>query len=163
MACSLYSLYRRTGNEDLPTFEEAGGEARGSPARRRYLLSRGAAIHRGGALRREGGALLHRLRAGERLLPAVRRLRARHRRGLPAGPGIPRRRSGVPGRARPRQGEPGDPHAGDQPAPPPLAAETAAWLREHLAADVERLGALLGRDLSSWTRGEAVPPQAVSR
>lgn len=36
----------------------------------------------------------------------------------------------------------------------PLSAENAARLREHFAEDVARLGALLGRDLGAWTRGE---------
>jgi GrpB-like predicted nucleotidyltransferase (UPF0157 family) len=47
----------------------------------------------------------------------------------------------------------------DGPATPaPLAAETAARLRQLFAEDVARLGAVLGRDLGAWTRGEAVAP-----
>ena len=36
--------------------------------------------------------------------------------------------------------------------------ELVARLRELFAGDVARLGALLGRDLSAWTRGEPVKP-----
>jgi hypothetical protein len=43
----------------------------------------------------------------------------------------------------------------------PLAPEAAARLRGLLAEDVAHLGALLDRDLSAWTRGGAVPPPAV--
>jgi len=42
----------------------------------------------------------------------------------------------------------------------PLAPEAAARLREIFAEDVARLGDLLDRELSAWTRGEAVPPPA---
>lgn len=38
----------------------------------------------------------------------------------------------------------------------PLAADVAAQLREHFTDDVARLGALLGRDLGAWTRGETL-------
>ena len=41
---------------------------------------------------------------------------------------------------------------------PPLDPLLAARLRQQLAADVARLGALLGRDLSAWTRGRPAPP-----
>ena len=40
---------------------------------------------------------------------------------------------------------------------PPLEPETAASLRELFAEDVAHLGALLGRDLSAWTRGAERP------
>jgi GrpB-like predicted nucleotidyltransferase (UPF0157 family) len=40
----------------------------------------------------------------------------------------------------------------------PLPADLAARLRELFADDVARLGALLGRDLGDWTRGEPVAP-----
>ena len=43
----------------------------------------------------------------------------------------------------------------------PLPAEAAARLRELFVEDVARLGDLLGRDLSAWTRGEAVEPPAA--
>jgi len=39
---------------------------------------------------------------------------------------------------------------------PLLPAELAAQLRELFAEDVAQLGALLGRDLSAWTKGEAM-------
>lgn len=42
----------------------------------------------------------------------------------------------------------------------PLPAEAAARLRELFVEDVARLGDLLGRDLSAWTRGEAVESPA---
>src|SRR6185295_1721135 len=50
----------------------------------------------------------------------------------------------------------------------PLSAGLSADLRELFAKDVARLGALLGRDLSAWTRGEAAegvkrPPRAPAR
>lgn len=44
----------------------------------------------------------------------------------------------------------------------PLSPELAARLRELFAEDVARLGALLGRDLSVWTRGEAERPRAAT-
>jgi hypothetical protein len=43
----------------------------------------------------------------------------------------------------------------------PLPAELAARLRAFFAQDAARLGALLGRDLSAWTRGEALEPPAA--
>jgi hypothetical protein len=43
----------------------------------------------------------------------------------------------------------------------PLPAELAARLRELFAEDVARLGSLLGRDLTAWTRGEAVEGRAA--
>lgn len=42
-----------------------------------------------------------------------------------------------------------------------LSAELAARLRELFAEDVLRLGSLLDRDLTAWTRGEAVEPRAA--
>jgi hypothetical protein len=45
-------------------------------------------------------------------------------------------------------------HAGGPRAP--LSTELAARLRDLFAGDVASLGALLGRDLTGWTRGEAV-------
>jgi hypothetical protein len=44
----------------------------------------------------------------------------------------------------------------------PLAESTAAPLRELFAADVARLGGLLDRDLSAWTRGESGRPRAAT-
>lgn len=43
-------------------------------------------------------------------------------------------------------------------ARPPLPAKLAARLRGLFADDVFRLGALLGRDLGAWTRGERLAP-----
>jgi hypothetical protein len=43
----------------------------------------------------------------------------------------------------------------------PLPAELAARLRELFATDVARLGALLDRNLTAWTRGEAVEPRTA--
>ncbi len=49
----------------------------------------------------------------------------------------------------------------DGPAAPPISAALTARLRELFAADVARLGAILGRDLGAWTRGETVPSAAA--
>jgi hypothetical protein len=42
----------------------------------------------------------------------------------------------------------------------PLAQDVAARLRELFAGDVARLGTLIGRDLSAWTRGETDRPRS---
>lgn len=184
MAYSLYSLYRRTGNEDLSTFEEAlAAEPERRQGRRipagtyfpegllytdaaryaakveRYFEVFGranvhcilfdnfvrdtAAVYRQ-TLRfldvdPEFQAELDLARANQR----IRMLAIRQLRQLP------------PELLRRIQFHQMKLHDAGSPQPP-LAADTAARLRESIAEDVARLGALLGRDLGAWTRGEAV-------
>jgi len=185
MAHSLYSLYTRTGNEDLATFEEA---LAAEPERRAgHRIPAGAyfpeglqyteeALHAGKVERwlevfgreqvlcilfddfvRDTAAVYRRTleflgvdasfaaeldprRAGELArIQAIRQLRQ------------------VPPEVRRRmQFDQMKLHQG--PSRPAPGAALAARLRERFAADVARLGKLLGRDLSAWTRGEALPP-----
>jgi hypothetical protein len=185
MAYSLYSLYSRIGNEDRPTFEEA---LAAEPERRQGrqvppsayfpegLIYTDVARHAAKVERyfavfgrenvhcilfddfvRDTAAVYRRTleflgvdpafeaeldprRASQR----VRMLGIRQLRHLP--PEVKRR----------MQFEQMKLHEG--PSRGPLSPELAACLRELFAGDVARLGALLGRDLSAWTRGEPVAP-----
>jgi GrpB-like predicted nucleotidyltransferase (UPF0157 family) len=188
MAHSLYSLYRRTGNEDLPTFEEALA----AEAERRD----GARLP-AGTYFPEGLQYTEAARYAEKVEryfqvfgrdnvccllfdDFVRDTAAVYRQTLEflgVDPGFQAELD--PGRANQqirmlainqlRQLPPElrrrirfqemKLHDGHE-LRAPLAAETAARLRERLAGDVARLGSLLGRDLTAWTRGEAVPPSA---
>jgi GrpB-like predicted nucleotidyltransferase (UPF0157 family) len=187
MAYSLYSLYARTGNEDLPTFEEA---LAAEPERRQY---------------REGRSLPPNVYFPEGLLYTdaarnaakveryfevfgrrnvlyvlfddfVRDTAAVYRRALeflgvdpkfeaeldPAKAGqkvrmmaIRQLRDAPPEVKQRMQFKEMKQH--DGPPRLPLAAETAGRLRELFADEVARLGTVIGRDLSAWTRGETVP------
>lgn len=178
MAFSLYTLYTRTGNEDLPTFEEAlAAEPERRQGRRipvsayfpeglqytdaaahaakveRYLDVFGrenvhcilfddlvrdtAAVYRQTLefLGVDPGfeAELDPRKANEKIRMTVIRQLAR------INPEIRRRLQFKD--IRMHEGGPKD----------PLSEETAERLRRHFAPDVERLGILLGRDLSTWT------------
>jgi hypothetical protein len=185
MAYSLYALYTRSGNEDRPTFEQAlAAEAERREGRalppgvyfpegliytdvvrhaakvERYLTAFGrdnvhcivfddfvrdpAGVYRG---------TLEFLGVDPAFQPefdqqrAAQLLRQSYIRQLRHTPAEVQRRMEFQRRKR---------HQG--PPRPPLAEDLAAGLRDLLAADVERLGSLIGRDLSPWTRGEKVPP-----
>jgi GrpB-like predicted nucleotidyltransferase (UPF0157 family) len=190
MAWSLYSLYRRTGNEDLPSFAAAldaeperrerrrvppgayfpegllySEMVRHAPKVERYLEVFGREqVHcilfddfvrdTAGVYRRtleflgvDPGfqAELDPRRAKQVLrLQAVRELRR-------TPPEVQRRMQLAAMRQHETTGG------------PPLAPQPAACLRQLLAADVARLGALLGRDLGAWTRGEPLPVPAPAR
>jgi hypothetical protein len=191
MAYSLYTLFSRSGNEDMPTFEEAlaaeperregrrlpGGVyfpegllyaevARHAAKVERYLEVFGrdnvhcvvfddlvedtAAAYRGTLefLGVEPGfqADLDPRRAGER----VRMMSVRQLRQVP--PEVKRR----------MQFKETENHASAS-RRPALDTALAARLRQLFAADVARLGAVLGRDLSGWTRGEAARSGASGR
>jgi GrpB-like predicted nucleotidyltransferase (UPF0157 family) len=189
MAHSLYSLFTRTGNEELPTFEEAvEAEAERRAGRR---IPPGAYFPEG-LLYTDGARYAAKV---ERWLQAfgrervhcilfddfVRDTAAVYRRtlqflGVDAGFAAelePRRAAElarirairqlrhVPPEVRRRmQFDQMKRHQGPpRPAPDPAVARR---LRALFAADVARLGELLGRDLSAWTRGEAVPAVAVT-
>lgn len=189
MAYSLYSLYTRTGNEDLATFEEA---LLAEPERREGHRVPAGAYFPEGLL--YGEEAFHAAKV-ERWLAAfgreqilcilfddfVRDTAAVYRRTLEflgvdasfAAELDPRRAAELariqvirqlrqaPLEVRRRmQFEQMKQHQGP-PRPAPDAA-LAARFRARVAADVARLGELLGRDLSAWTRGEAVPPPAVA-
>jgi GrpB-like predicted nucleotidyltransferase (UPF0157 family) len=189
MAHSLYSLYVRTGNEELPTFEEA--LAAEPERRRRHRIPAGAYFPEGllyaeaarysakvqryfevfgrenvhcilfddfvrdtaaayrKALEHLGvdpgfAAELDPRKAGERVrMLSIRQLRQ-------ASPEIRRR----------MQFQEMKQHSV---SPPALTPETAARLRQALAEDVARLGNLLGRDLSPWTRGERLEPERPAK
>lgn len=49
----------------------------------------------------------------------------------------------------------------ESPPRPPLPAAAAGVLRERVGGDTERLGAMLGRDLAPWLRGERLEPTAA--
>jgi GrpB-like predicted nucleotidyltransferase (UPF0157 family) len=189
MACSLYALYTRTGNEDLATFEAA---LEAEPERREGRRIPAGAYFPEGLLYTE--EVLHAAKV-ERWLEVfgreqvlcilfddfVRDTAAVYRRTLEflgvdasfAAELDPRRaaelariqairqlRQTPPEVRRRMQFEQMKQHQGP-PRPAPDAA-LAARLRARFAADVARLGELLGRDLSAWTRGEAVPPPAAA-
>jgi hypothetical protein len=183
MAHSLYSLYTRTGNEDLPTFEEA---LAAEPERRENRRIPPGAYFPDGLLYTE---LARYAAQVERYFAAfgrenvhcivfddfVRDTAAVYRRTLEflgVDPAFeaeldPRRanqrirmqavrqlRSAPPEVKRRMQFDAMKLHeTGPQ---SPLSPETAARLRELFAEDVARLGVLLERDLSGWTRGEPV-------
>ncbi|MBW8876574.1 MAG: sulfotransferase [Acidobacteria bacterium] len=182
MAHSLHALYTRSGNEDLPTFEEA---LAAEPERRRGrrippgayfpegLIYTDVASHAAEVERyfevfgrenvhcivfddlvRDTAAVYRRTleflgidpgfeaeldprRAGQRVrILGIRELRRTH-------PEVRRR----------MQFDHIKLH--DDGPRRPLSAELSARLRELFAEEVARLGVLLDRDLSAWTRGEA--------
>ncbi|HEX3126898.1 MAG TPA: sulfotransferase domain-containing protein [Thermoanaerobaculia bacterium] len=178
MAHSLYHLYRRTGNEDLPTFEEALAAeeerregrrfppgcyfpegllytdvARAADKVERYFTAFGrdrVRVVLFEDFRRDNAKVYREVleflevdptfepeldpaRAAERIqVMAIRQLRRTD----------PRVRSKI-GREGLRQ------HAGSR---EPLAPAVRSALRETFRSDVTRLGELLGRDLSHWSR-----------
>lgn len=178
MAHSLYSLYSRTGNEDLPTFEEALAaeperrEGRGLPSGVYFpegLLYTGAARYAEKVERYFevfGRENVHCILFDD----FVRDTAAVYRRTLEflgVEPGFeaeldPRRanqrirmlairqlRQLPPEVTRRMQFKEMKLHSSVPQTP--LVPETAARLRELFAEDVARLGALLGRDLGAWT------------
>lgn len=185
MAHSLYSLYARTGNEDLPSFEEALAAEPERQAGRR--LPPGAYFPQGllytAAARYAGDVERYFTVFGRENVHCVlfddfvRDTPAAYRQTLAflgVDPGfqaeLDRRRAAERVRlqailqlrrlapeVRSRiQFKEMQQHAA---APrQPLAPATAARLRGLFAEDVARLGRLLGRDLGAWTRGESVPP-----
>lgn len=184
---SLHALFLRTGNEDLPTLEEAlaaeperreggrlppgvylpegllyTGVARHAPKVERYLSVFGrenvhcivfddmvrdtAAVYRQVleflGVDPEFEAELDPRRANEKVrMMAIRQL------------------ARTPPEVR-RRLQFKDIRQHESASRTPLSAEAGARLRELFAEDAARLGALLDRDLSAWTRGEAVPPPA---
>ena len=180
MAYSLYSLYARSGNEDLPTFEEA---LAAEPERRQgRSISPGTYFPEGliytdvvkHAAKVEryfevfGRENVHCILFDD----LVRDTAAVYRRileFLDVDPGFeaeldPRRASQIArmmGIRRLRRTSPEVKsrmqfdhiklHGASR---PPLSPDLAAGLRELFAEDVARLGDLLDRDLSAWTRGE---------
>lgn len=187
MSHSLYSLYTRTGNEDLPTFEEA---LAAEPERRLGRRIPPGAYYPAGLLYTDVARYAAQV---ERYLAVfgreavhcivfddlVRDTAAVYRRTLEflgVDPGFeaeldPRRANErirllavrqlrhTPPEVRRLLGyETSRQHEGA--SRQPLSEETAARLRRLFAGDVERLGALLGRDLAAWSRGEPVPAPA---
>jgi GrpB-like predicted nucleotidyltransferase (UPF0157 family) len=184
MAHSLYSLYTRTGNEDLATFEAA---LEAEPERREGRQIPAGAYFPEGLLYTDEALYAEKV---ERWLDVfgreqvlcilfddfVRDTAAVYRRTLEflgvdasfaaeldaqkaadlARIQAIRQLRHVPPEVRRRmQFDQMKLHQG--PSRPSPDAALAARLRERFAPDVERLGKLLGRDLSAWTRGEAVP------
>jgi GrpB-like predicted nucleotidyltransferase (UPF0157 family) len=186
MAYSLHSLYRRSGNEDLPSFAEAldaeperrerrrlppgayfpegllySEMVRYSPMVERYLEVFGREqVHcilfddfvrdTAGVYRRTleflGADPSFQAELDPRRAKQVLRLQAvRQLRRTP--PEVQRRMQLAAMKQHEKTGG------------PPLAPELGARLRQLLAADVARLGELLGRDLGAWTRGEALPAE----
>lgn len=180
MAYSLYSLYARTGNEDLSTFEEA---LAAEPERRQGLRIPAGCYFPQGLLytdaARHAAKVQHYFEVFGRenvhcilFDDLVRDSAAVYRRTLEflgIDPNFeaeldPRKanervrmlsirqlRQASPEIRRRMQFKEMKQHDG---APrPPLAAATAARLRKVFAEDVARLGDLLGRDLGAWTSG----------
>ena len=178
LAYSLYGLYRRTGNEDLTTFEEA---LAAEPARREGRRIPPGAYFPEGLLYTDAAKNAAKL---ERYLEVfgrdnvhcvlfddfVRETAAvyrgaldflgvdpdfeaeldRHRAAQRVRLQAIRQLRELPPEARRRmQTESMKQHESDTPLPP-LPAELAARLRALFADDVTRLGALLGRDLGAW-------------
>ncbi|HEX3530156.1 MAG TPA: GrpB family protein [Thermoanaerobaculia bacterium] len=185
MAHSLYSLYTRTSNEDLATFEEALAAEPERRAGRR--LPAGVYFPEGlqytaEALHAEKVERWLEVFGREQVLcllfdDFVRDTAAVYRKtleflGVDASftAELDPRRAGelarvqairqlrqVPPEVRRRmQFDQMKVHQG--PARPAPGAALAAELRERFSGDVARLGELLGRDLSAWTRGEPLPP-----
>jgi hypothetical protein len=182
MAYSLYSLYTRSGNEDLPTFEEA---LAAEPDRRQGLrLSPGTyfpegliytdvAKHAGKVARylevfgrenvhcilfddlvRDAAGVYRRTLEFLGVDPAFEaELDPERARQVTRMLGIRQLRRTPPEIRRRMQFDHLKLHGASR---PPLTAAAAARLRELFAQDVARLGGLLERDLSAWTRGEAV-------
>lgn len=187
MACSLHALYTRSGNEELATFEAA---LEVEPERREGRRIPAGAYFPEGLLYTDEARHAAKVErwlevfGREQVLcilfdDLVRDPAAVYRRALEflgvegsfAAELDPRRAAElariqtirqlrqVPPEVRRRmQFEQMKRHQGP-PRPAPDAA-LAARLRARFAADVAHLGELLGRDLSAWTRGEAVPPPA---
>ncbi len=190
MAHSLYSLYRRTGNEDLSTFEEA---LAAEPERRQGRRIPPGAYFPEGLLYTDAARYAAKV---ERYFDVfgrdnvhcilfddfVRDTAAVYRRTLEllgVDPGFeaeldPRRanqkvrmmavrqlRSAPPEVRRRMQIREMKQH--DREPGQPLAAATAARLRELFAEDVARLGVLLDRDLGPWTRTETAPERSGAR
>jgi GrpB-like predicted nucleotidyltransferase (UPF0157 family) len=185
MAYSLYSLYSRTGNEDLPTFEEA---LAAEPARRRGSRIPQGAYFSEGLLYTDAARYAEKV---ERYLEVfgrenvhcivfddfVRDTAAVYRGTLEflgVDPGFqaeldPRRANQQVRMTAIRQLRQLPPELlsrirfkemkqHDRGPGQPLREETAARLRELFAEDVARLGTLLGRDLSLWVKEK--PPRA---
>ena len=185
MAHSLYSLYTRTGNEDLPTFGEA---LAAEPERRRGGRIPSGAYFPEGLLYTDAARYAAKVEryfavfGRENVLAIVfddfvcdtagvyRRTleflgveprfeaeldprRARERVRMLA---VGQLRRASPEVKRRLQLEGMKQH--ESASGRPLPSELAARLRQLFAEDVSRLGALLGRDLGAWTRGEAVEP-----
>lgn len=187
MAYSLYSLYSRTGNEDLPTFEEALAaeperrQGRGLPPGVYFpegLLYTDAA--RNAAKVERYFEVFGRSNVFYVLFDDfVRDTAAVYRRALEflgVDPKFeaeldPAKASGKVRMMAIRQLRDAPPEVKQRmqfkemkqhDGPPisaisPLSPETAAGLREVFADEVARLGKAIGRDLSAWTRGESVP------
>jgi len=191
MAYSLYSLYCRTGNEDLPTFEEA---LAAEPERRDGRRLPAGVYFPMGLLYTDAARYAEKV---ERYLTVfgrenvhcilfddfVRDTVLAYRRcleflGVDPGfeaeldPGQANQRIRMLAVRQLRQLPPEllrrirfqemKLHDGAAPRPP-LTAAAAERLRSLCADDVARLGALLGRDLGAWTRGEAVAPEPAAR
>jgi GrpB-like predicted nucleotidyltransferase (UPF0157 family) len=185
MAYSLYSLYSRTGNEDQPTFEEA--LAAEADRRERRNLPAGCYFPEGliytDAARNAAKVERYFEVFGRSNVfyvlfdDFVRDTAAVYRRALeflgvdpkfeaeldPAKASMKVRmmairqlRDATPEIKQRMQFREMKQH--DGPPRPPMSPETAARLREVFADDVARLGKVIGRDLSAWTRGEVVPP-----
>lgn len=181
MAHSLYSLYRRTGNEDLPTFEEA---LAAEPERRLGRRIPPGAYFPEGLLYTDAARYAAKV---ERYFDVfgrdnvlcilfddfVRDTAAVYRRTLEflgVDPEFqaeldPRKANQVVRMMAVRQLRSVSPEIRrrmqiremkqhDAAPAQPLAPATAARLRELFAEDVARLGTLLGRDLGVWTRTE---------
>jgi GrpB-like predicted nucleotidyltransferase (UPF0157 family) len=190
MAYSLYSLYSRTGNEDLPTFEES---LAAEPERRQGRNLPAGVYFPEGLIYTDAAQNAAKV---ERYFEVfgrknvfyvlfddfVRDTAAVYRRALeflgvdpkfeaeldPAKASQKVRLMAIrqlrdaPAEVKQRmQFKEMKQH--DAPPRPPLSAETAGRLRELFAPDVERLGKAIGRDLSAWTRGEELAPPAPAR
>jgi GrpB-like predicted nucleotidyltransferase (UPF0157 family) len=188
MAYSLYGLYRRTGNEDLPTFEAA---LAAEPERRQgRRLPAGVYFPEGllyTGVARSAAKVERYFEAFGRdhvccilFDDFVRDTAAVYRRTLEflgVDPHFeaeldPRRslqrvrmqsirqlREAPPEVKRRMQFDQMKKHEGAGRLPP-LSGELSARLRDLFAEDVARLGALLGRDLSAWIEREKMPQEA---
>jgi GrpB-like predicted nucleotidyltransferase (UPF0157 family) len=188
MAYSLYSLYSRTGNEDLPTFEEA--LVAESERREGRQLPSGVYFPEGllytDAARNAAKLERYFEVFGRRNVlyvlfdDFVRDTAAVYRKALEflgVDPAFqaeldPAKASGKVRMMAIRQLRDAPPEVKqrmqfkemkqhDGPPRPPLSTETAARLREFFADEVARLGTVTGRDLSAWTRGEPLPAPPV--
>jgi hypothetical protein len=185
MAYSLYSLYSRSGNEDRPTFGEALAmeperrQGRQVPAGAYFpegLIYTDVVRHAAKVERyfeafgrenvhcilfddfvRDTAAVYRRTLEFLGVDPAFEAELDPKRAGQRARMlGIRQLRHTPPEVKRRMQFEQIKLHEGASRGP--LAPELAARLRELFAGDVARLGSLLGRDLSAWTRGEPAAP-----
>jgi len=185
MAYSLYGLYRRTGNEDLPTFEAA---LAAEPERRQGRRLPAGAYFPEGLLYTDGARYAAKV---ERYFEVfgrenvccilfddlVRDTAAVYRRALEfldVDPSFEaeldperslqkvrmqsiRQLREAPAEVKRRMQFGQMKKHGTADRLPPLAAELAARLRALFAEDVARLGALLGRDLSAWSEPRESP------